>query len=84
MADTKRNRDKPDFPLFHSWFERDAYRGEGWIFGFFLAPCPREEHEQGEMVRALVHLDGQLSFRPFRIRAYWWFFDPADRPTPTR
>lgn len=67
-----------DFPLFQIWCHRDLYRGHGWTFGFYLAPWPREEHAPGDMVRALVMLEGFVSKRD-GLRWFWWFADPADR-----
>ena len=70
-----------ELPLFYWWCERDLYRGYGWRFGFFLAPWPREEQEEGGMLYALFMLDGFVSSRG-GSRLWWLFADPANRPIP--
>ena len=67
-------------PFFRAWCHRDICRGYGWLFGFWLAPWPREEHYEGDMARALCMVDGfaSLSRRDFRV--WLWCADPADRP----
>lgn len=72
-------KDKP-FPLFRAWCHRDWYRGYGWVFGFCVAPWPKEERQPGDMLRALFTLDGFVSFGPWRLRIWLWAADPADRP----
>lgn len=61
-----------EFPKFHWWFRRCIYRKTGWDFGFFYKPWPRELHQEGDMVMALIHLDGHISLRPWRWRLYVW------------
>jgi hypothetical protein len=74
-----KRRPEGRFPLLYVYAHRDVYAGHGWIFGFYLAPWPREEHFTGEMVRALVMLDGHWSSRD-GLRLNWWFSDPSQRP----
>ena len=78
-AEEERAKVVAEYPLFHCWLHRDPFRGRGWCFGFFLAPWPRSEHQVGDMVRALVVLDGFFDLSRREFGAWWRFADPADR-----
>lgn len=71
-------------PFFRAWLHRSIYRIDGWDFGFFLAPEPLEEQEPGMMLRALIHVEGWLSFKQMRGTLFCWCADPAERATAIR
>lgn len=75
-----RRRPVGRLPFFYAWFCRDVYRGYGWSFGLFFAPWPREEHFEGDMVRALLFIDGFVCFERLTGCIYTWCADPSERP----
>lgn len=73
-------RERGRFPFFRCWLHRSFMRMEGWEFGFYFAPWPKEEHTEGGMIRAMVHFDGFICFKPWRWRAYLGCADASERP----
>lgn len=67
----------PRFPFFHCWFYRNPFTERGWSLGFYLCPCPDEEHRVGDMVLALAHIEVRFGRG---INFIDWSFDPINRP----